>query len=63
MVVPSHRNHVQSPVQWLMLIMVYSMVVNRSGREADRSLPAVETLKRTTHLQPPTLRIPVSLPN
>ena len=39
------------------------MVVYRSGPEADRSLLAMHTLKRTTDLNLPTLRIPVSLPN
>jgi hypothetical protein len=39
------------------------MAVNRSGREADRSLLAVQTLKMTTHLYLPTIRIPVSLLN
>ena len=63
MVVPSLHNHVLSPVQWIRVIRVYLMAAKRSGSEADRSLAAVQTLKRTTDLYLLTLRILVSLPN
>jgi hypothetical protein len=61
--VPSLRNHVQYLIQWLWLIRVHSMAVNRSGPEASRSILAVQTLKRTTELRLHTLHIPVILPN
>jgi len=51
-VVPSLRNHVHSAFQWLRLIRCYWMAVNRSGREANRSvLGCADTKKETKSIR------------